>query len=68
MANKTLIKYLDLEDGRYIENDKIKYNVSEDNETEYISWDKLWTGVKNDIEKIQKYVQKQNDKNKSTDS
>lgn len=52
---KALIKYLDLEDGRYIENDKIKYNVSKDNDKEYISWDELWTGIKNDIEKIQNF-------------
>lgn len=56
MAKNALIKHLYLDDGRYIENDKIKYSLSEDNESEYISWYELWAGVKNDIEKIQKMV------------
>ena len=56
MAKNALIKHLYLDDGRYIENNKIKYRISEDKESEYISWEELWADVKNDIEKIQKMV------------
>lgn len=63
MAKKVLVKYLDLGDGRYIENDKVKYKVNESGETKCLSWDELWTGIKSDIEMVQKYVQEQNNKN-----
>lgn len=53
---KILIKYLDLDDGRYIENDKIRHKTPNSYESEFLSWDELWTGVKDDIEKIQNYV------------
>lgn len=59
-SKKILVKHLDLGDGRYIENDKIKYVISDGVNSEYLSWDELWLGIKSDIEKIQKNVQKQN--------
>lgn len=54
-----IIRHLDLGDGRYIENDNVKDIITENEESEYYTWDELWAGVKNDIEKIQKYVQEQ---------
>ncbi len=57
MPKRILIKHLDLGDGRYIENDKVKDSSSADDETEYMSWDELWSGVKSDIKKIQRHLQ-----------
>lgn len=53
--NEILIEYLDLGDGRYIENDIVKSKVTESTD-DYLTWDQLWTGVKNDVKKIEKYL------------
>lgn len=56
MKKEIRIKYLELDENRYIENDEFKVRISENNNTQdYISWEELWDRVRGDIEKIIAY-------------
>ena len=53
---KPRIKYLELDENRYIENDEFKIRLNENNnEPEYITWDEMWDMVLADIDKLEKY-------------
>ena len=56
MKKNIRIKYLELDENRYIENDEFKIRINENNNTQdYISWEELWKRVRADIEKIRNY-------------
>ena len=56
MKNKVRIKYLELDENRYIENDEFKIRLNENNnEPEFITWDEMWDMVLADIDKLEKY-------------
>lgn len=56
MKNKVRIKYLELDENRYIENDEFKIRQNENNnEPEYITWDEMWDMVLADIDKLEEY-------------
>ena len=55
MKNKVHIKYLELDENRYIENDEFKIRLNENNAPKYGTWDELWDMVRSDIEKIAEY-------------
>lgn len=56
MKNKVRIKYLELDENRYIENDEFKIRLNENNnEPEYITWDEMWDMVLADIDKLEEY-------------
>lgn len=52
---KPRIKYLDLEEGIFIENDEVKTILNENNAQEYCSWDEMWDRVRNAMIKIKNY-------------
>lgn len=56
MKNKVRIKYLELDENRYIENDEFKIRLNENNnKPEYITWDEMWDMVLADIDKLEEY-------------
>lgn len=56
MKRKPRIKYLELDENRYIENDEFKIRLNENNsELEYISWDEMWDMVLADVDKLEAY-------------
>lgn len=56
MKKSIRIKYLELDENRYIENDEFKVRLNENNSTpNFITWDELWSRVRADIEKIRDY-------------
>ena len=55
MKKDVKIKYLELDENRYIENDEFKIRINENNTQDYISWEELWKRVRADIEKIIHY-------------
>lgn len=62
MKKKPLVEYLDIDEFSYIENDKIKSKLTEDQVNQnFLSWDEGWNRVKMIIEKIRDY------ENNSTD-
>lgn len=63
--NEPRIKYLELDESRYIENDEFKIRLNEEtNEPQCISWDEMWDMVLADIDKIEAY-EHQNSQSKS---
>ena len=53
---KPRIKYLELDENRYIENDEFKIRLNENNNAPKSgTWDELWDMVRADIEKIAEY-------------
>lgn len=57
MKKEPKIKYLELDEYRYIENDefKIRLNEENNNQQQYISWDEMWDAVLADIDKLEAY-------------
>ena len=55
MEKKPKIKYLELEEGLYIENDKVKVCLNENNEQERCTWDELWNRVRSAMMKVKEY-------------
>ena len=56
MEKKPRIKYLELDENRYIENDEFKIRLNENNnEPEFITWDEMWDMVLADIDKLEQY-------------
>lgn len=56
MKKKVSIKYLELDENRYIENDEFKIRLNENyNASKSGTWDELWDMVRRDIEKIVEY-------------
>ena len=53
--NKPMIKYLEIDENSYIENDVIKMKLNENYVPKEGSWDELWEGVIEIMKKIQKY-------------
>ena len=49
------IKYLDLDDGIYIENDRVKIRLNENNAQEHCTWDEMWNMVQHAMLKIKNY-------------
>ena len=49
------IKYLDLDDGIYIENDRVKIRLNENNAQERCTWDEMWNMVQHAMLKIKNY-------------
>lgn len=58
MKYKFRIKYLELDENRYIENDQFKIRLNESGNPKFGTWDELWAKVRSDIEKIAKYEDK----------
>ena len=52
---KPRIKYLELEEGLYIENDKVKVRLNENNAQERCTWDEGWERVKMIVRKVMEY-------------
>ena len=52
---KPRIKYLELEEGLYIENDKVKVRLNENNAQERCTWDELWNRVRAAMMKVKEY-------------
>ena len=55
MEKKPRIKYLELEEGLYIENDKVKVRLNENNAQERCTWDELWNRVRAAMMKVKEY-------------
>lgn len=55
MEKKPRIKYLELDEWRYIENDEFKIRLNENDAPKSGTWDELWDMVRSDIEKIAAY-------------
>lgn len=55
MEKKPRIKYLELDEWCYIENDEFKIRSSENNIPISGTWDELWEMVRSDIKKIAAY-------------
>ena len=61
MEKKPRIKYLELDENRYIENDEFKIRLNENNnEPEFITWDEMWDMVLADIDKLEEYEHQNN--------
>ena len=61
MGKKVKIKYLELDENRYIENDEFKVRLNENNSTpNAITWDEMWAMVLADIDKIEAYENQNN--------
>ena len=58
--NKVRIPYLDINEHFYMENDELKMKVCEDIESKQGTWDDLWLGVIEIIEKVRNYDEKHN--------
>ena len=60
MKKDIRIKYLELDENRYIENDEFKVRLNEDSSTpNFITWDEMWDMVLADIDKIEEYENSQ---------
>lgn len=55
MEKKYNIEYLELDKDIYIENDKVKTRLNENNIQEYCTWEELWDRVRNAIIRIKEY-------------
>lgn len=65
MKNKVRIKYLELDENRYIENDEFKVRLNENNGVpNSITWDEMWDMVLADIDKIEGYENHNSQSNK----
>lgn len=60
MEKKSKIRYLELDSDIYIENDKVKTRLNENNIQEYCTWEELWDRVRNAIIKIKDYYEDNN--------
>lgn len=54
------IKYLDLGESIYIENNEIKERVNENQIPHFVSWDEGWRYVLSALDKIKNYDEQQN--------
>ena len=58
MRKGTRIKFLELDEFTYIENDKIKIRQSNQLKEERCTWDEMWNKVRSHIEKIAEYEER----------
>ena len=58
MRKGTRIKFLELDEFTYIENDKIKIRKSYQLKEERCTWDEMWDKVRSHIEKIAEYEER----------
>lgn len=56
MENKSLIEYLNIDEFSYIENDKIKYRLTEEQMSQqFLTWEEGWKRVRMIIERVKEY-------------
>ena len=56
MGNKSLIEYLNIDEFSYIENDKIKYRLTEEQMSQqFLTWEEGWKRVRMIIERVKEY-------------
>ena len=58
MRKETRIKFLELDEFTYIENDKIKIRQCSQLKEERCTWDEMWDKVRSYIEKIAEYEER----------
>ena len=61
--NNTRIPYLDINENFYIEDDDLKMRLIENKLPKQGSWDDLWSGVLEIIDKVQEYDEMHNQNN-----
>ena len=59
MRKGTRIKFLELDEFTYIENDKIKIRQSSQLKEERCTWDEMWNHIRSHIKKIIEYEERQ---------
>ena len=57
---KYMIEYLDINEDFYVENDELKMKLHEDKEPQSGTWEDLWLGVREIMEKIYDYGEQHN--------
>ena len=56
MEKKVIVEYLDIDEFSYIENDKIKSKLAENQSTQnFLTWEDGWKRVRMIIEKVKNY-------------
>lgn len=56
MEKKSLIEYLNIDEFSYIENNKIKYRLSEEQmNQQFLTWEEGWKRVRMIIERVKEY-------------
>ena len=56
MGNKSLIEYLNIDEFSYIENNKIKYRLTEEQMSQqFLTWEEGWKRVRMIIERVKEY-------------
>ena len=59
--NNVRIKYLEIDENTYIENDEIKTIIDESHiQPKFVSWDEFWDNLYNRIAKIKEYDETHN--------
>ena len=61
--NKPMIKFLDIDETYYIENDKVKLHLNENSTPQQGTWEEVWMEAAKIIQKAREYDEKHNPNN-----
>lgn len=61
--NKPMIKFLNIDETYYIENDKVKLHLNENSAPQQGTWEEVWMDAAKIIHKAREYDEKHNQNN-----